>query len=70
LKFTFKDAIPAPRATEVLKGNEDHFDYMRKDVKTQCEKAKAYMPDLKEFAILVTVPNWSTPVAGGEEWCA
>jgi hypothetical protein len=30
LKFTFKDAMPLPKATEVSRGNEDHFDYMRK----------------------------------------
>jgi hypothetical protein len=67
LKFTFKDAMPAPKATEVSRGNEDHFNYMRKDIKAQCEKAKAYMPNLKEFVILVTVPNWSTPKGEEEE---
>jgi hypothetical protein len=67
LKFTFKDAMPSPKATEVSRGNEDHFNYMRKDIKAQCEKAKAYMPDLKEFVILVTVPNWSTPKGEEEE---
>jgi len=67
LKFTFKDAMPEPKATEVSRGNEDHFNYMRKDVKEQCEKAKAYMPDLKEFVILVTVPGWSTPKGEEEE---
>ncbi|KAE9368700.1 hypothetical protein N431DRAFT_415338 [Stipitochalara longipes BDJ] len=67
LKFTFKDAMPEPKATEVSRGNEDHFNYMRKDVKAQCEKAKAYMPDLKEFVILVTVPGWFTPKGEEEE---
>jgi hypothetical protein len=67
LKFTFKDAMPVPKATEVMRGNEDHFNYMRKDVKTQYEKAKAYMPDLKEFVILVTVPGWLTPKEEEEE---
>jgi hypothetical protein len=65
LKFTFKDAMPTPKATEVARGNEDHFNYMRKDIKTQCEKARAYMPDLKEFVVLVTVP--SSPVGEEEE---
>ena len=67
LKFTFKDAMPEPKATEVSRGNEDHFNYMRKDVKAQCERAKAYMPDLKEFVILVTVPGWFTPKGEEEE---
>jgi hypothetical protein len=67
LKFTFKDAMPEPKATEVSRGNEDHFNYMRKDVKAQCEKAKSYMPNLKEFVILVTVPGWCTPKGEEEE---
>lgn len=67
LKFTFKDAMPEPKATEVSRGNEDHFNYMRKDVKAQCEKAKAFMPDLKEFVILVTVPGWSSQQWEDEE---
>ena len=67
LKFTFKDAMPLPKATEVSRGNEDHFDYMRKDIKAQCEKAKAYMPELKEFVVLVTVPDWSSPKREEEE---
>jgi len=67
LKFTFKDAMPIPKATEVSRGNEDHFDYMRKDIKAQCERAKAYMPDMKEFVVLVTVPGWVSPKGEEEE---
>ena len=69
LKFTFKDAMPTPTSTEIVRGNEDHFNYMRKDIKMQCEKAKKYMMDLKEFVILVTVPGWTSPnVDEEEEW--
>ncbi|PVH75281.1 hypothetical protein DL98DRAFT_320196 [Cadophora sp. DSE1049] len=69
LKFTFKDAMPTPQATEIAAGNEDHFNYMRKDVKVQCEKAKKFMPELKEFVILVTVPGWVSPdVEEEEDW--
>jgi hypothetical protein len=67
LKFTFKDAMPSPKATEVSRGNEDHFNYMRMDIKAQCEKARMYMPDLKEFVVLVTVPNWVSPQGEEEE---
>ncbi|KUJ24456.1 uncharacterized protein LY89DRAFT_22956 [Mollisia scopiformis] len=67
LKFTFKDAMPAPTSTEIVRGNEDHFNYMRKDIKIQCEKAKKYMADVKEFVILVTVPGWNT-IDEEEEW--
>lgn len=58
LKFTFKDAMPAPTSTQISRGNEDHFKYMRKDIKTQCAKSKAFMPELKEFVVLITVPGW------------
>ncbi|KAH7403234.1 hypothetical protein BKA64DRAFT_444119 [Cadophora sp. MPI-SDFR-AT-0126] len=68
LKFTFKDAMPTPQATEIVMGNEDHFNYMRKDIKAQCEKAKKFMPELKEFVILVTVPGWAVPDDGEEDW--
>lgn len=68
LRFTFKDAMPSPKSTEVARGNEDHFNYMRKDIKAQCEKAKLYMPDLKEFVVLVTVPGSSSTGEEEEEW--
>ncbi|CAL3972334.1 unnamed protein product [Diplocarpon coronariae] len=58
LKFTFKDAMPGPSATEVERGNEDHFNYMRKYIKTICERARHYMPDMIEFGVLVTDPGW------------
>lgn len=58
LKFTFKDAMPAPTSTQISRGNEDHFKYLRKDIKTQCTNSKAFMPELKEFVVLITVPGW------------
>jgi hypothetical protein len=67
LKFTFKDAMPVPKATEIARGNEDHFSYMRKDIKEQSEKARTFMPDLKEFVVLVTAPGWGSPGLE-EEW--
>ncbi|KAH7319424.1 hypothetical protein BKA65DRAFT_101929 [Rhexocercosporidium sp. MPI-PUGE-AT-0058] len=67
LKFTFKDAMPIPQATEITAGNEDHFNYMRRDIKAQCEKARRFMPELREFVILVTVPGWVLPMTEEEE---
>jgi hypothetical protein len=69
LKFTFKDAMPVPKATEIARGNEDHFSYMRRDIKEQSEKARTFMPDLKEFVVLVTAPGWGSPPGlEEEEW--
>ena len=68
LKCTLKDAMPISIATEILRGSEGHFAYMRKDIKAQCEKATEFMPDLKEFVVLVTVPGWESPDIGGEDW--
>ncbi|KAJ5037335.1 uncharacterized protein L3040_007511 [Drepanopeziza brunnea f. sp. 'multigermtubi'] len=68
LRFTFKDAMPGPSATEVERGNEDHFNYMRRDIRAVCEKARSYCPELREFGVLVTVPGWVEEGGqGGEE---
>lgn len=66
LKFTFKDAMPAPYSTRVAAGNEDHFRLMRKDIKMQCTKAGSFMPGLREFVVLISVPGWDMPVE--EDW--
>ena len=58
LKFTFVNALPEPIVNIIGMGNEGHFGYMRQDIKVQYEKALSYMPDMKEFTILVTAPNW------------
>jgi hypothetical protein len=58
LKFTFKDAMPLPTSSTITRDNEDHFNLLRKDIMTQFEKAKKYVPYLKEFAIVVTDPGW------------
>lgn len=60
LQFTFKDALPAPKSSLVARGNEDHFNYMRSDIKSKCEKAKWFRPTMTEFAVLVTLPGWET----------
>lgn len=72
LKFTFKDAMPVPTSTEIQIGNEDHFGYMRRDVKMQCEKARKWMVGLREFGVLVSVPGWTAGLGetegDEEEW--
>lgn len=68
LKFTLKDAMPIPYATEIARGNEDHFNYMRRDIKVQYEKAGKWMPELREFVVLVTVPGWVEGKEEEEDW--
>jgi hypothetical protein len=42
---------------------------MRRDIKEQSEKARTFMPDLKEFVVLVTAPGWGSPPGlEEEEW--
>jgi hypothetical protein len=53
--------MPAPTSTDIARSNEDHFRYMLQDIKIQCDNAKAFMPELKEFAVLATVPGWDLP---------
>jgi hypothetical protein len=65
LRFMFKDAMPNPKVCNIEKGNESFFKYIWGDIKAQCETAMCFIPGLKEFTILVTVPDW---VDGKEEW--
>lgn len=47
-----------PKSKTVARLNEDDFRYKRKDIVAQYEKAKLYMPGLKEFVVLITDPGW------------
>lgn len=58
LDFTFQNAIPVPKSKTVARLNEEDFCYIREDIIAQCEKAKLYMPGLKEFVVLITDPGW------------
>jgi hypothetical protein len=58
LTFTLKDAMPYPKSCDIAILNENDFRWMRKHILTQFEKAKSYMPGLKDFAVLVTDPGW------------
>ncbi|KAH8812972.1 hypothetical protein F5884DRAFT_319526 [Xylogone sp. PMI_703] len=68
LQFTFKDALPVPKTSVVARGNEDHFNYMRADIKTKCERAKWFHPAIKEFVVLVTLPGWESAGTEMVEW--
>ncbi|KAH6696544.1 hypothetical protein BKA61DRAFT_623156 [Leptodontidium sp. MPI-SDFR-AT-0119] len=58
LTFTFRDALPMPKNNRIARGNEEHFDYMKQDMRPVCEHVAARVPGLTEFVILVTVPTW------------
>ena len=60
LKFLLKDALPESKSTRVKRGNEANFQFMKEDIKPHFERAKALMPELIEFAILVTIPGWQS----------
>jgi hypothetical protein len=58
LTFTLKDAMPDRKSRTIAMFNEDDFRWMRKHILVQLEKAKSLMPGLKDFAVLVTDPEW------------
>lgn len=58
LKFACKDAMPEAVSTEIKIGEEEQFNAMREDIGIQYEKAKTFMPELKEFVVLVSAPQW------------
>ncbi len=58
LTFTFKDAMPVPTSSTIAQANEEHFNLMKRDLKAQFEKAKEFVPNLKEFLVVVTDPGW------------
>ena len=63
LKVTLKDALPTPVHGRIRRGNEEDFEYVKRDMKPHLERAKALMPGLSEFVILVTVPGWTVEAA-------
>jgi hypothetical protein len=67
LRFTFKDAVP-PKSSVIARTNDDHFNLMRGDIRVQFEKAKVYMPNLTEFAVLVTDPRWVSVDVEDRDW--
>ena len=68
LAFTLKDAMPIPKTGILNRDDEAHFTYMRRYIREQYEKAKAFCPGLREFVILVTVPGPVETETSDEEW--
>lgn len=66
LKFTWKDALPKPEYARIKRGDEKHFQFMKAEIEPLLERAKALMPELIEFTILVTVPGWAVERPGDE----
>ncbi|CZR64899.1 uncharacterized protein PAC_14799 [Phialocephala subalpina] len=61
LAFTLKDAMPDRITLNIPILNQGDFRWMRKCIMTQFDKAKSFMPGLKNFAVLVTDPEWVSP---------
>ena len=64
LRVTLKDAMPIAKYYDLERdyGGAEfanaELQRMKKDILNEYEKTKAFMPDLKEFAVLVVDPFW------------
>ncbi|KAE9381868.1 hypothetical protein N431DRAFT_393530 [Stipitochalara longipes BDJ] len=65
LRFILKDAMPVAKTYEVYIGwglFEEKFEVewrrVREEIVRECERAKAFLPDLREFGVLVVDPGW------------
>jgi hypothetical protein len=68
LRFTLKDAMPDAKVYQIVNGHSQAFQQMRGEVLRESEKAKGFMPDLKEFWLLVADPEWREGMED-ERWC-
>ncbi len=64
LRVTLKDAMPVAKYYDLERGYggaefaNAELQRMKEDIMNEYEKTKAFMPDLKEFAVLVVDPFW------------
>jgi hypothetical protein len=64
LRVTLKDAMPVAKYYDLERDYggaafaNAEFQRMKEDIVNEYEKTKAFMPDLKEFAVLVVDPFW------------
>ncbi|RDL31555.1 uncharacterized protein BP5553_09764 [Venustampulla echinocandica] len=58
LRFTFKDAMPCPATITIAQVDKNYLNLMIRELQTQFERAREYVPNLKEFAVLVADPEW------------
>ena len=66
LKFTFQDVLPEAKSNIITRGNEENFEYIKRDIKPQCDRAMAVMPEMTEFVILVSLSGWTLEQQGDE----
>lgn len=59
LQLTLKDAMPVAKVINVERGDEESFGNVRDDILVQFEKARFFMPRLKEFGVLIVDPGWA-----------
>jgi len=59
LKITLEDVLPIVVYGQIRRGDEEHFEYIKQDIKPHLEQTKALKPALTEFAFLVIVPRWT-----------
>lgn len=62
LRFILKDALPVARVIDVKKGDQEAFAGVRKMVVGEFESARALLPGLGEWTVLVVDVEWG---AGG-----
>lgn len=58
LRFLLKDAMPDAKVYDIGRENNGTFLRMVFEVLRECEKAKGFMPGLREFGVLVVDPQW------------
>jgi len=58
LKFTLEDALPTAVHGRIRRGDQEHFEHIKQDIKPHIERTEALKPAL-EFAISVMVPGWT-----------
>jgi hypothetical protein len=69
LRITLKDAMPVAKTYELYRvyGEAalvmEKLQRIKEDIVLECERAKRFMPELKEFGILVGDPGWMEEVA-------
>jgi hypothetical protein len=69
LRITLKDAMPVAKTYDLYRVYGEAALVMEKlqkiqdDIVVECERAKRFMPDLKEFGVLVGDPGWMEEVA-------
>jgi len=71
LRFILKDAMPIAKTIDVysyrgggISGEKLEMDWrkVREGIVRECERAKAFLPDLIEFGVLVMDPGWMESV--------